>query len=505
MKKLFFLLFILFPLSAAAAPNGFLENYYEPRDGQTKAERPGERYLMGHIVDGKPVRVGLFFHSKEIGQDIHFYKQLIADSYAQWFASTAKIIRRSGREKEFGDILELLDRGVQIQFPAQTSVAGRENVDITFHIVPKDTISMVCQQNAAGGCYANMDGIKPRIYLPAHINRRKLAWITRHEIGHSLGLSDQYKQSRSRNSHALSSTEESTESIMNQTPRLTCDDADGVIRLIDSVYFFSRGGELGWRSLCKSWDVTYVHNQPSTKGPYVIIPSGKQWRLDKFQNGQKISEVLYSFDTEYNRSPFEEEEYETVLELDGAGRVVRARGSWGEDIYYSYAYNRKHKLALKDHKIAWAEIYLPMYVYDDRAREDIYNGCIKYFAENGSVSGIGYLRSEGIKASDYDRAWYESDLFETDKSGLNIELTFTRAGYMFGKQITFPDGSSRNNMNIGQIPASSRPTRAGKALGNDGRIAALVQEVSKRTKKAAEKAAAEQKAKLLKEWYLKQP
>lgn len=502
MKKLLFLLFILFPMSAAAAPNGFLVNYYEPRDGQTKAERPGERYLMGHIMDGKPVRVGLFFHSKEIDRDVYFYKQLIADGYAQWFAATAKIIRRSGRGKEFADILPLLDRGVQVQFPAQTSAAGRENVDITFHIVPQNSIPKLCRSNMAGGCYSNREGAIPRIYLP-DINGRMLKWTARHEIGHSLGLSDQYKQARSHNSHALSSTEETTQSIMNQTPRFTCDDADGVIRLIDSVYSFSRGGELGWRSLCKSWNVTYVHNQPSTKGPYVITPSGKQWRLDRFQDGQKVSETLYSFDTEHNRSPFEEEEPETVLEVDGAGRVVRALGSRGEDIYYSYAYDRKHKLVLKDHKIAWGEIYFPMYVYDVQAGEDIYNGCNKYFGENGSISGIGYLHSEGIKASDYDRAWYESNLFETDKSGLKIELIFTRAGYMFSKRITFSDGSSRDSRNLMVVPTSSRPTGAGKRLGSGDRANALAQEISKQAKKAAEEAAAEQKAKLLEEWYLK--
>lgn len=179
------------------------------------------------------------------------YEEMISQNYNEWFAQTAKIIRSAGREQEFADVLQILDRGISVEFSRPGQAA-----DIVFYIVPFKEMQQACGKTA-GGCYIRGNDM-PTIYLPKNqllmallsagrVNTRRIGV---HEIGHSLGLSDQYKQARNKNTHDRYSSVQTGKSVMNHSGSLTCDDADGIVNLIDIAQGTARGGNKGWKSLC---------------------------------------------------------------------------------------------------------------------------------------------------------------------------------------------------------------------------------------------------------------
>ena len=488
-----------------AAPWGVLINYFESRNTQAEAPRQGERFLLSQILAGQPVRISLSLRSKKAVEKSADYEKIIAESYAQWFRETAQIIRRSGREKEFSDILPLLDRGISVKF-----VYSSDKTDILFFVWPLSDVQEVCG-SSSGGCYMVEEGKIPCIFIPQNNFIQRIASrgmltaanISLHEIGHSLGLSDQYEQSRSNNSHPVYSTEESRKSIMNKSKRITCDDADGMINLIDLTLGIKRGGMSGWHSLCKDSDILYVNGVPNTKGPYAIILSKGKWRLDVFQNGRKIEEKVFPLDLQGGLSAFADGK-ETVLSRDKAGRPVFARGDKGEDIYYSYSYDRRDRLAVLDGKTVQAELLVPDYKPIRKffsVKWQRTERLFKYFGENGSVSAVGYIRpfnkegKEGV-------AVYWRGVFDK-KPIAYIELEFDKEGRIIRRKVT-GDPPGRASGRSGALSASSRQKRSERSAAILPRAGAE-RELSKNLEAVLQNRIAARQEELLKEWYLKQP
>lgn len=505
MKKIFVLLIYFMPLYLFAAPWGALSNYFEPQSVQTKAQRPGELFLLPQILDSRPVNISLFIKEEKASAKRADYEKIIAESYAQWFKGTAQIIRRSGREKEFSDILSLLDRGVSIKFDSSRS--DMDKIDIVFFIWPLRDIQSVCGRKTEG-CYRPKEeaGDLPAVFIPQNnFIQRIMGGIgatALHEIGHSLGMSDQYKSGRSINSHPVYSTEESRKSIMNQSEKLTCDDADGMINLIDLTLGIKRGGMSGWHSLCKDSDIVYVHGAPVTKGPYAIIPLGNKWRLDVFQNGRKTEEKIFPLDLQGELDPLAQRQ-ETILRRDKAGRPIFARGSKGEDIYYSYSYDRRDRLVVQGGKTVQAEVFMLSYMpkktfllVEPRRAENLF----KYFGENGFVSAVGYIRpfrKKGKKGV----AVYQRGVCDKEPA-VSIELEFNRKGQIVQRKVT---GSAlktaQGNISIPE-PVSALFFHE---KGNKQPLASMEQKFSESLDAALQSKIIYQQEERLKEWYLKQP
>lgn len=392
-----------------AAQWGALLDYTMTSENEDAMQAPtGRRYLLNSILAGKPlyVWVDLGYLSEEKRPE---YEKLIAAEYARWFAYPAQLIRKAGREEEFADVLPVLDRGIDVQFVQEESKA-----DIGFYIFSAKRVGEICREPAIG-CYIKRDNEMPRIFVPSNqfipqtlsFGKRSARYIALHEIGHSLGLSDQYKQSRNKNTHMIYSTQETPKSVMNRNVRLTCDDADGMINLIDISRGSSRGGEFGWRSLCAKSDDYYIQGMPAGKAPYNMVPldNGYTWKLQRYENGRIVSDKTVKLDLQSNISPFDKMEGAVVLEKDGSGRPVHMRGANGEDIYYGYHYERYQRMVFKGDKLLRVEIKGRVYTGNSNEQEVL----LYVFGEGGKLSQLEYTRSIKPKGKT-GRVVYQKDV-----------------------------------------------------------------------------------------------
>ena len=439
MKKLLFLcVAVCWPALLAAAPWGGILDYDVPQsETSVSADKVGERYLLAPILKGKSIRVALYldYNSEFRRQD---YEDSLRANYQQWFSWPAQLIRKQGREKEFADVLPILDKGVSLQF-----VPMGEEADIEVFVYPLAQARLAC--DGAYGCYlpiAYLDGKTPRIILPQEngwerflsLGKVQTKYIGLHEVGHSLGLSDQYKQARVLNTHPIFSQEQNEKSVMAMATELSCDDADGIINLIDWTRGRSRGGQNGWRGLCAGSQVYYVNGRAAGKGPYSISSQDMafSWRLDIYQPGEKPQSRILTMDLQNGRYPWEPLT-ETILQKDSSGRPVLARGQNGEYIYYSYIYDKKTRLITYKNRVVRAEISSLMYSKENRneAREHIFN----FFGENGKVSLVTYNRQVGRKDKK-GTLWYANGWNE-DNPALDIKLEFGGKGNVVSREVNW--------------------------------------------------------------------
>lgn len=400
MKKLFILAFICWPLYAAAAPAPWnvLQGFTSPSENKKEDVRAepqqflnrksflkknpsfhmGERYLLRAILlnDGV-LRVGLHLppNKEEWRRE---YEQVITHSYNLWFREPARLIRQAGREQEFRAVLPLLDRGVDVRFvPMAPPVFYGEQKpwDIEFTVVPDAQIEEVCGDGTMGchkGAYPH-----EKIFLSDDPPGDTFAGVALHEIGHSLGLADQYKKGYLSNAHPAIGSEAYRESVLDEANYITCDDADGIINLIDLIKQTHLGGRSGWASLCPYSNEVYLDGTALTKGPYAIISEGGwKCRLTELQNGKVVSSKVMPLDLEKGCSPLEEMP-ETVLLRDKAGRPVYARTEDGAELYYSYNRYESLRLMIKDGRLVQikeTELHVPQWTY--------------FFGENGEVASF---------------------------------------------------------------------------------------------------------------------
>ncbi len=374
MKKLFAFVCCLFSVSALASEWGVLGNFTRQMQATARQEEVKYPFLIFSILKGKPVKIYLSKLEEEEKeddqilaqdlakalannpqpstentlQDTSSFRQLVAQSYNTWFTHTAQTIRKSGRENEFADILPLLDRGIQVEF-----VNDLAQADIRV-IITKNL--KILRENCGPnnlGCYVYSPDFseQPILFLSAHTPfyfRRDSTSFALHEIGHSLGLSDQYISFLSggrNNSDAVHSTPNTPASIMKRARRLTCDDADGIINLIDLAKGKFHGGSDGWESLCKRTGLRYIQGIPNTKGPYFIDMAEEEYPFgtiklttvtaqpDHWQ--QTVKEFSPSQTETY--SPFNEPTF-TVDQRDTQGRPLHATAEGGLEAFYMYHY-----------------------------------------------------------------------------------------------------------------------------------------------------------------------
>lgn len=424
--KMFFpVLLCVCAASAFAAPWGAAADYTEPKPPNTQTRAVGERYLLNKVLAGQPLRVYL-----EVNQGApkrtDFYTQVIRQSYDQWFSYPAQLIRQSGRADEFKDILPLLDKGIKLQF------VDAQNADINIYVLPLEAVKAACNLETYG-CYARRAQGAPNIFIAEDMLLFKTIGLGRvntkctalHEIGHSLGLSDQYEQARSFTSHAVYSTDETSKSIMDENSRLTCDDADGIINLIDISRGRGRGGEFGWRSLCANSDVYYINGAPAGKAPYDITPleQNRVWQLERYEKGKLVFKATFPLALSGGISPFQPIKG-TVTEKDNLGRPLHMRGANGEDIYYAYIYDKYTRLVVKNNTALRAEIKGLAYPKTGKVKKR--NVFVVFFGEDDHVSAIEYskpFKAQGMAGL----AVYQKGLEQTNPP-VQIGLEFNAKG-----------------------------------------------------------------------------
>ena len=386
----------------------------------------GERYLMPKILAGQPIRI-FIEASKSDEKQYHKYQSFIDESYNKWFLDTLQIISKAKRTDEFADLIPILQKGIEVEFVGQPQEA-----DIIIKIKPFIEVRLKCG-NSAVGCYKRIEnkGEIPTILLPEDqffiklISGGKISYsrVGLHEMGHSLGLSDQYKEARDENSHRRYASVQSGKGVMSSARNISCDEADGIINLIDIVRGTARGGEPGWKSLCPKADDYYIKGQSALRGPYMITSEDmKNFVLDIYQNGELVSTQTYVLADGKTFPPLEKLR-KTVQQRDGLGRPVLAYGAGGEKIYYAYRFEERISMAVKNGKALWVEIDYS--VWDKRKKM---HGTIFHFQKDGiaSVAGIFYCkRKEGTI--------YYAEEPTAGKTTFEMELTVGKKGRLTEK------------------------------------------------------------------------
>lgn len=323
MKQILLILFLsVFALPAAAWV--FLEDVANPKEDSSP-------YLIYNIMQGKPVRVCVDFietyydaSARKIkksympsGRKRDDYYSRVAHItngvYSDWINNVKTNIEKSGRTNEFQDIMRYLNS------PKITYVnygSSSKNCDA----FPEDNsafdLRLMAETNEEAKSFIAADNhrlayasgrVRKHIMIFFHPDYIDEGWINvyaqkhdnfmdqdvqarafnilfqpilLHETGHVLGLADQYlgAEESGDGSYTLAGITplNSLKSIMNSRRRgekrtLTCDDAEGIINLID---FYSKDASSkrrtrGWASLCRS-DVVYVESLPNkvSQGEY---------------------------------------------------------------------------------------------------------------------------------------------------------------------------------------------------------------------------------------------
>lgn len=309
------------------------------------------RFLMGKIMRGQPVNV--LVQAPHNYDQIPAYKQYVQELYDIWFRSLADILRQSKRP-EFNDLLSRLPQRVNLRF-----VSVDETYDIEFLFVGEPEIKNNCQGDKHTLACTDIAKKPLKAWMPEKINAKKNKVLKTHlhEVGHTLGLGDDYYKGRNQNADPNYQTDVCEKSVMNSGSKseyvsaITPCDADGMVLAIDlAMRNYNRGGETGWRSLNKKSERYYIHGKTanSPHSFHLIAPLNVSF-LQYDNNGTAKVNTLSFGPAELD--PLEEPRVVRVIKTDAQGRPVVERGALGEDIYTSYFYESVRKLFVKQGKV----------------------------------------------------------------------------------------------------------------------------------------------------------
>lgn len=185
-------------------------------------------------------------------------KKTAAASFYMWIEHTVKSIKNAGRAEEFDDILQVLEKPFKLNIAPCIPL---KEYDLVIEINSSKLSSF---DTSPLGLYEPGDGILPnKIYLMHMTTTGQLfASTLLHEMGHYFGLADQYKFA---NASKRYKTKETRPSIMRNENALTCDDADGIITLMDRFYNKPRT----FLSICGD-GVKFVNGMEIIKETYML-------------------------------------------------------------------------------------------------------------------------------------------------------------------------------------------------------------------------------------------
>ena len=305
MKKLFIFL-VIFLLSAPAFAWVFTTE---------AVEWDRETILLDKLVSGEPLGVCIHIEGRDCSSsstcaDIHSSTRAVFEAaYQNWFDTLRASIEHSGRHAEFADILSLIPRKLNFTYyngPENNFAScayrsfGETYPRINLILQPFfKLVEYAPGGRIQGGNYNKVGttGMAKPI-LSFHYNAEDFGLYgyplkngqkntenrivssnqssyhtMQHELGHTLGLGDLYKEAvnNSYNSRLYTTNKiipgPQTLAIMSREVGLTCDDMDGLINLLDHYFADSRlknsvRRQKGWLSLCSDRNIAYAYGLP---------------------------------------------------------------------------------------------------------------------------------------------------------------------------------------------------------------------------------------------------
>ena len=418
----------------------------------------GEKYLLKKILRGQEIKIALAIEDETTGKRKEI-ERLIENSYNAWFKVAVKEIRKHNREREFADIMPVLKKEVKISFvniPYSAEDSLSENpssYDVTvFFLATGDHMRQIWGSDNVAALYNNLLRI---MWLCATEVRKGDSFerMVIHEIGHSLGFADRYQYTY--NHDESYGSERTRDSVMNEAQNVTCDDADGMINLIDLTNGTIRGGEKGWKSLCSSTE-WYVKGKTVFRGDYKFFSEENQkyWILENNESAEQKVEVyplaqngLFPSDPAKNK----------VLRQSKDGRILLAQGSRGELIYHAYFYNEVAKMAVLNNEV----VYVQRDTVDGYARARWLT-----MGTNGNVIFFKGVLADTAKNTvlqkDYHRLY---DTIYNEEKFVHQKVFKTQIGFLNGKK-EVKSWEEKKNIKI-EDPSLSDPIhRASMAAQN---------------------------------------
>ena len=357
MKKIPFLLFVLFCalLAYAVAPFGLLPGVEEQREGSYGN-------LLRQIVQDHKVCVEVV--NRLNGDDPRLYFKMVEQGYNKWFSHTLQAIEKTGRQEEFADLIPVLKQGVHVQ---QVGVDCSQ-ADLRVYVMSLAGVFMNCESKAAACVTLDTDPV----FMYFHPFKGIQKWLVgsnqdliSHELGHTLGMADQYKYGRI-NAHEVYHTPDTQKSIMDSAKPSTqfgCDDVDGFINLLDVAVFNNRrGGQDGWRSFCKKRNYSYVAGRPVVNARYAVdlLSNPKVGpRLTVYdKKGNWVRQQQYGFEPVDKPYDLLTSFKPIQTEKDKQGRVIYQKNARGEERFCSYTYERSSCIVVKGDKILYSYLEL---------------------------------------------------------------------------------------------------------------------------------------------------
>lgn len=232
MKKLLLVLQFVFltALSLCAAPYA---TYEEINEDTQEYEFMRPQFLAQAMKGSVRIKIEYDGYTPAVAEK-NRDKKLVSDAIKTWFSSSAKMIRKYHRRKEFQDVYPMFAQGIVVNF-----VTSQPHVTVRFYLEAKD-MQKECGSESSGACFGPDDqkiSVVRAGEKEEDFNDEKLllSHLT-HEFGHAFGLADQYSEelySDGEISRRYTSPEVSEHSIMNGWNEVAEDDVDGLINVID--------------------------------------------------------------------------------------------------------------------------------------------------------------------------------------------------------------------------------------------------------------------------------
>ncbi|WP_428897967.1 hypothetical protein Dip518_000154 [Parelusimicrobium proximum] len=386
---------LLFSAPLLAAPMSHLSGFEEDKN----------TFLAYKLID--PYKTDYNF-CVEAAPDVKTDKIIkrTKQAFYDWTLGIAEIIRKSGRTEEFADIIEILAKPVNLQMDSacERAVAqNRFNSTITQRAVIADKYDLILLVDPLSFKGRNFGITKtlaffsrdiqqgnPGIAIPGektaknfnnYLMLKTAQSVFTHEMGHAFGLGDQYKKGAG-NSDALYSTFKQRRSIMNEANSLSCDDADGIITLIDRA----RGQKRTFASLCRDGVVFKNGMQMIEKESEKILYTKKK--------NYKVTNVYI-----INPDTYQDKEYTSykkmTFKLNNANRYLISEFELEEDVLRGY-YGKKVNLYIS------GEVQDGQYKSHSQAILDL--GDRQYFMENTfHKSGTSSIARAQLSKEDFTR------------------------------------------------------------------------------------------------------
>ncbi|MBR3632783.1 MAG: hypothetical protein IKN49_06995 [Elusimicrobiaceae bacterium] len=319
-----------------------LDNYNQiqwPHEPAVSAVGAG--FALRPILEGKTLVVSLSIEDEQ-EDNREVFTSLIKDSYQAWFNNVAAQIKGQGREAEFPQILKYVDRQIPI------SVIAQGPADVAVHVWKNDaSLREHClHRESAAACYH--DG-QLEFMKTLTMEKQRITFI--HEIGHSLGLADQYHIGM-QNASPLYSSYQIHDEIMKESNKLSCADADGLVNLIDRTLQLQRPNGARWNSFCPDSIETFKNGISSHANRYLFDRRDFRVLIQEYEKSEKISEKIFPT-TRQIVDPFYIPNDTTVLKQDGAGRAALLRSEAGEEIYRVYGQDKEYteQVVVKENEV----------------------------------------------------------------------------------------------------------------------------------------------------------